>query len=147
MKHEAGQGAEELDEENATHHRGLVALANYISQDRPDIAFAALDMSTTMARPFVNDVHGPKRLARYLFRHPRCVLQYNWQEGPPGIVGYTDSDWGSCQKTRRSVSGGLLLHGSHLLTFWSRKQQTIAFPFHLKPKSMPLTNAAARDCQ
>ena len=95
----------ELGTEEATIHRGLVALANSIAQDRPDLGFATLDLFTTMARPRESDRLGPKRLARYLCRHPECVLEHHWQAEPPGLRGLSDGDWGSCWKTRRSVSG------------------------------------------
>ena len=39
---------------------------------------------------------------------------------------YTDSDHGGCAFTRRSTSGGLILHGRHLIHMWSSMQSTIS---------------------
>ena len=39
---------------------------------------------------------------------------------------YSDSDWAGCVKTRRSTSGGVLLHGKHLVHHWSSTQATVA---------------------
>jgi len=39
---------------------------------------------------------------------------------------YSDSDWAGCVKTRRSTSGGVLLHGEHLVHHWSSTQATVA---------------------
>ena len=41
-------------------------------------------------------------------------------------MGYSDSDWAGCTKTRRSTSGGGILSGTHLLTHWSRTQTCVA---------------------
>ena len=111
---------------DATLHRGLVALLNYIAQDRVDLGFCATELSRSMAKPKVSDTIGVKRVARYLRRFPRAWLLYRWQPRPAGLEVFTDADWGGCVKTRRSTSGGLVLYGSHLLSFWSRTQQNVA---------------------
>ena len=117
---------EDMDEPSATAHRGLVALANYIAQDRPDVGFAALSLSTTMAKPKVGDQLGTKRLVRYFRKFPTCTLKYCWQEAPSYIDGCSDRDCGSCPATRRSISSGLIYVGSHLVNCWSKKQQTVS---------------------
>ena len=126
VRHELKDQAEELNGEAATRHRSLVALANFVSQDRPDIGFATKDLSQTMARPRVGDDTGVKRLARYIRQFPVAVLKYPWQSEPKIVDGLSDSDWGGCERTRRSTSGGVLMHGCHLLGFWSRTQQTVS---------------------
>ena len=108
-KSEVEARAEPMEEKAATEHRSLVALGNYVAQDRPDIGFATLDLSTTMSKPMKGDEVGAKRLGRYFERFPECVLKYRWQSEPSGVVGYSDSDWASCTVTRRSVSGGALV--------------------------------------
>ena len=126
VKHERDPDAPLLEGDAATKHRGLVALLNYIAQDRGDLAFSTKELSQTMARPRVGDDQGVKRAARYLRRFPVSSLMYNWQAQPSKLVVYTDADWGGCVRTRRSTSGGLILHGDHLLSFWSRTQQCVA---------------------
>ena len=129
-----GEGAQPQDTEQrplldgaaATQHRGLVALLNYIAQDRPDLSFCAKELSQTMARPRVGDERGIKRAVRYLRRFPVASICHEWQEDPSKVVVFTDADWGGCEKTRRSTSGGLIMHGTHLLSFWSRTQQCVA---------------------
>ena len=126
VKHERNPEAALLPAEEATHHRSLVALANYVGQDRPDISFATKDLSQTMAQPRIGDEMGVKRLARYLRQFPELALVYEWQAEPQSVTGYSDSDWGGCAVTRRSTSGGVLLHGRHLLGFWAKTQQTVS---------------------
>ena len=42
------------------------------------------------------------------------------------LEGYTDSDWAGCRRSRRSTSGGAILHGGHLIHHWSRTQSVIS---------------------
>ena len=75
-------------------YRGLVALANYIAQDRADIGFAAKEVSKTMSDPAECDIQPLKRLGRYLIENPRCVNLMRWQSSPSSWDCYSDSDWG-----------------------------------------------------
>ena len=61
-----------------------------------------------------------KKLARYLQRYPRCILQHPWQEPTNQLTCYTDSDWGGCVKTRQSTSGGCAMKGEHLPLWGAR---------------------------
>ena len=49
-----------------------------------------------------------------------------YQEEGGKITIMVDSDWAGEINTRRSTSGGVILHGSHLITHWSKMQATIA---------------------
>ena len=51
---------------------------------------------------------------------------YYWQERPGALHCHADSDWAGCQKTRRSTSGGTIVHGTHLLAHWARTQIGVA---------------------
>jgi hypothetical protein len=42
------------------------------------------------------------------------------------LVGYSDSDWAGCKRSRRSTSGGLVTLGGSVLRSWSNRQATIA---------------------
>ena len=110
----------------AKSYRGLVALLNYMSLDRCDLAFAAKDVSKVMSSPAMCDIPALKRIGRYLTEYPRCVSVYRWQVEPLSIDCYSDSDWGGDLVTRRSTSGGVVLRGDHLVLSWSRTQQIVS---------------------
>ena len=103
--------ASEMEPRLATLYRRGAAKANYIAQDRPDIADASKELSRSMAKPRTGDEVKLKRLARYLQKYLRCVLQYAWQDPTTGVTSYTDSDLGGCVKTRKSTSGGCVMKG------------------------------------
>ena len=48
---EIEQGATELDSTDATQCRSIAARVNYLSEDRPDLQFAAKELCRMMARP------------------------------------------------------------------------------------------------
>ena len=111
--------------EAARFRRGAAKL-NYIAQDRGDLAYASKEISKRMARPEVGDLKLVEGAVEYLRRYPRWVSSYAWQHPPGGLTVYTDSDWGGCTRTRRSTSGGVVLHGSHCLLTWSRTQHLVS---------------------
>ena len=115
-----------LTVEEAKEYRGLAARANYLSQDRPDVQYAVKEIARRMATPHSGDWGLLKRLARYLAGSPRAVYQYWWQSKPTSIETCTDSDWAGCKGSRRSTSGGVMLHGHHCVKSWSATQATVA---------------------
>ena len=56
---------EELAGEDLTRYRSVVATANFISQDRPDVRFAVKEFCRMMARPTCASCRKLKKLARY----------------------------------------------------------------------------------
>ena len=115
-----------MNKVQAKAYRGLAALANFMSQDRPDLSFAAKEISKTMSDPAYSDIVPLKRLGRYLTTYSSCAYYYRFQHPPNEVSGYCDSDWGGDLGTRRSTSGGCLLHGDHLVVHWARTQQVIS---------------------
>ena len=67
-----------------------------------------------------------KRLLRFLRKRPTTTYLYEWQDHPRELTGYTGSGWAGCNLTRRSTSGGVIVHGSHLLLHYSRIQAGVA---------------------
>ena len=110
----------------AKRFRKGTAILNYLSQDRVDVAFASKEASRCMADLQVGDEKALIRAVRYLARFPRLVSRYDWQEPVSQLVVFTDSDWGGCVRSRRSTSGGAMMHGRHLISHWSRTQQLVA---------------------
>ena len=109
-----------------TRYRSLTMRANYLSLDRPDIAYATKELARGMQSPTQGHYNGLKRLARYLGGHRRLVWSYAEQSEQSKLKMFSDSDDGGCLTTRKSTSGGALMHGSHLLKFYSSTQHVIS---------------------
>ena len=67
-----------LTEVEAGWFRGAAARANYLAQDRFDLAFAAKELCRRMAVPRHSDLAALRRLARYVLEVPRLVQCFRW---------------------------------------------------------------------
>ena len=72
---------ETLSAEEATLYRAIVARANYLSMDRPDVQYATKELCRAFAQPKRNDYSRLKRLGRYLVGCPRLI--WNSQMAKP----------------------------------------------------------------
>ena len=126
IKDDSERSGTPMSASEATRFRKGTAILNYLSQDRVDVSFASKEASRCMADPQVGDEKGLLRAIRYLGRFPRLISRYDWQDPVSQVVVFTDSDWGGCVRSRRSTSGGAMLHGQHLIQHWSRTQQLVA---------------------
>ena len=115
-----------LEPDDATAYRAGAARCNFLALDRPDIQFAAKEVSRSMAKPTRGDVPKLKRLARYLKDYPRAVFKFQFQAPQNVIRIYGDTDWAGCIKTRKSTQGGIVLIGNNCLKNWSSTQANIA---------------------
>ena len=119
--------AEELLEATeARTFRALAARLNYLAQDRPDLQYAAKEVSRRMARPSHGDWKLLKRVGRYLVGAPRAVQSFEWQASQYELDTFVDSDWAGCKTTCRSTSGGAVRLGWHTIRTWSSTQATVA---------------------
>eukprot|EP00435_Cladocopium_sp_Y103_P064420 s364_g26.t1 len=117
---------EPLSASEMSRYRSLVMRGCYLALDRPDIAYACKELARAMAAPKQSDWNGLKRLCRYLKGVPRLVWRYSDQLEQECFTMFTDSDDAGCAKTRKSTSAGALLHGSHLIKFYSGTQHVIS---------------------
>ena len=115
-----------MKDEEASKFRGIAARLNYLAVDRVDLLFVSKDCSRHMSKPRNKDWDKLKRIGRYLLHVPRLVHCYKWQQGPQYLSAYSDSDWAGCRDTRKSTSGGAMMHGRHLIRAYSKTQSNIA---------------------
>ena len=67
-----------------------------------------------------------KKVARYLIGVERVVWKFVWQDELWYCRVFSDSDWGSTSRDRRSTSGGVWMLGSHCIKTWSASQGAFA---------------------
>ena len=117
---------DELKGDAATVYRALSARILYLSMDRPECSAAAKELCRHFAHPTKTGVEALKRAARFLLGMPRLVWMFPIQKKSDGLKVYVDTDFGGCQTTRRSTSGGIAMSGQHPIKHWSLTQTTIA---------------------
>jgi len=115
-----------LGDAEATAFRAAAARCNFLGLDRPDVQFAAKEISRNMAKPQECHVSALKRLGRYLKQHPRAAFKFKFQTMPKTIRVFCDSNYAGCLKTRKSTQGGIIMHGMHCIKSWSTTQAIIA---------------------
>ena len=59
-------------------YRARVARIRYLSQDRPDLKLASMQVCCAMAKPSVRDMERVKRIGRYLAGKPRALRLFRW---------------------------------------------------------------------
>ena len=85
---------EEMEKEEGTEFRGVVARMNFLSQDCPDLQFPVKECSKQMANPTKGARRSAKKIARYLVGRRKVVWRYDWQEEGEETYTVADSDWG-----------------------------------------------------
>ena len=127
VKEDRKDGEEALKGEQIKIYRSVVARANYLSQDRPDIRYATKELCRHMQTPRAADWSDLKRMCRYLKGRPRLIQDRMRQDPQPGVIEVlVDADWAGCPKTRRSTSGGAMIAHGMCLRTWSTTQRVVA---------------------
>ena len=116
----------ELEGEKAKTNLSIVAKANYLALDRPDIQQSVQELARHMSKPFDAHWNELKRLARFLITAPKIKNLYPWGCREDEIAGYSDSNWAGDKRSRKSTSGGAILWGRGLVKSWSKGQSVIA---------------------
>lgn len=98
---------------------------------RIDIAYVVGYLSRFNHRPTKCHMQAVKRVYRYLNGTKSSHILYKKNEGDldknllKQIVGYTDSDWGGDEETRRSTSGYVFLFNGAPFSWKSKRQPTV----------------------
>ncbi|KAG7578814.1 GAG-pre-integrase domain [Arabidopsis thaliana x Arabidopsis arenosa] len=111
--------------DNGTSYRELVGRLLYLTITRPDITFAVHKLSQFLSCPTDIHMQAAHRVLRYLKGNPGQGLFYA-ADSEICLNAFADADWGTCQDTRRSVSGYCVYLGKSLISWKSKKQQTVS---------------------
>ncbi|CAH9081001.1 unnamed protein product, partial [Cuscuta epithymum] len=106
-------------------YRRLVGKLIYLTLTRPDINYSVHILSQFMQEPRQAHWDAVIRVLRYLKGHPGQGIVYR-RDSPLEILGYCDSDWASCPKTRRSVTGYFVTLGGSPISWRTKKQATVS---------------------
>lgn len=105
--------------------RSVVGGLQYLTMTRPDLSFAVNRVCQYVQAP--TDVHwaAVKRILRYV--KGTLDLGLKIQRSPnTTLSAFSDSDWAGCPNDRRSTGGFAIFLGTNLVSWSSRKQQTVS---------------------
>ncbi|XP_019460001.1 PREDICTED: uncharacterized protein LOC109359761 [Lupinus angustifolius] len=110
-------------------YRRLMGKLLYLIHTRPDLNFAVGHLSQFMSCPTNDHLDGAKRILRYLKGTISTGIFFSFAGTDFNIKDYTNTDWGGCPDTRRSVSGYCFYIGNALISWKSKKQQVVSRSF------------------
>ena len=115
-----------MSKESAAKYRRTAARLIYLVLFNSLIAFVSKEASRSMSSQRQGKEVKLKRILGFLRKKLTTTFPYEWQDQSGELSGYTDSHCAGCKLTRRSASGGVILHRSHLLLHYSRTQAGVA---------------------
>ncbi|PKA55648.1 Retrovirus-related Pol polyprotein from transposon TNT 1-94 [Apostasia shenzhenica] len=96
----------------------------YLTASRPDIVFSVCMCARFQSNPKESHLVAVKRIFRYLVGTHSLGLWYS-KGTTPNLIGFSDADC-RCKVDRKSTSGTCQFFGNALVSWSSRKQNSIA---------------------
>ncbi|XP_070022936.1 secreted RxLR effector protein 161-like [Nicotiana sylvestris] len=110
---------------NQTMYRGIIESLLYLTTSRPGIFFSVGLCARFQSNPKESHLKAAKRILRYLKGTQDLVLYY-----PSGdnfnLIGYADADYAGYLVDMKSTSGMAHFLGSCLISWGTRKQNSMA---------------------
>jgi hypothetical protein len=106
-------------------YRSMIGSLLYLCASQPDIMLSVCMCARFQADPKEVHLRAVKRIIRYLVYTLKFGLWY-----PKGstfdLIGYSDADWAGCKIDRKSTSETCQLLGRSLVSWASKKQNSVA---------------------
>ena len=106
-------------------YRSMIGSLLYVNASRPDVMFSICMCARFQASPRESHLKATKRILRYL-KHTQNVGLWYPKGAKFELIGYFDSDYAGCKVERRNTSGTCQLLGRSLVSWSSRKQNSVA---------------------
>ena len=103
----------------------LIGKLIYLTITRPDISYSVQCLSQFMHRPCKVHLDIAFRLLRYLKNSPGKGVFIS-KSTNVDLKVFVDADWAKCLDTRKSVTGYLVYLGDTLISWKSKKQNTVS---------------------
>ncbi|KAJ9557755.1 hypothetical protein OSB04_012369 [Centaurea solstitialis] len=109
---------------DVTLYRGMIGSLLYLTASRPDIMYATCLCARYQADPKESHMKAVNRIFRYLKGTPNLGLWYPRDSGFD-LTAFSDSDFAGCKIDRKSTTGGCQLLGGKLVSWTSKKQNSV----------------------
>ncbi|XP_019160754.1 PREDICTED: uncharacterized protein LOC109157309, partial [Ipomoea nil] len=108
-----------------TMYRRMIGSLLYLTASRPDISYSVGICARFQSKPKESHLIATKKIIRYLKGTINVGLWYP-KEGDFTLTGYSDADFAGCKIDRKSTSGTCQFLGGRLVSWFSKKQNSIA---------------------
>jgi len=124
LSHKLTAAEGDLLDDPSLYRRGIGKL-NFLTNTRPDLAFAIQHLSQYMQSPRQPHYNAFIHVLRYIKGQSELGILLH-KNADFTLQAYCDSDWASCLHTRRLVSGYVVFLGESLISWKSKKQGTVS---------------------
>ncbi|GJV49096.1 putative RNA-directed DNA polymerase [Tanacetum coccineum] len=111
--------------DNITEYQKLIGKLIYLTHTRPDIAYSVHCLSQFMHKPLKSHLKIALKVLRYLKSAPGKGIHVI-KNNVTSLDVYVDADWAKCVVTRKSVTGFCILLNGSLVSWKSKKQNTLS---------------------
>nr|XP_023918614.1 uncharacterized protein LOC112030162 [Quercus suber] len=108
-----------------TLYRSMIGSLLYLTTSRPDIAFSVGVCARFQAAPKESHLTTVKRIIRYINGTSDYEIWYS-RDSNECLARYSDADWVGCVDDRKSTSGGCFYLGNNLVSWMSKKQNSVS---------------------
>ncbi|CAM8880628.1 unnamed protein product [Rhodiola kirilowii] len=109
-----------------TMYRSMIGSLLYLTASRPDIAYVVGVCERYQANPKESHLLNVKRIIKYISGTSDYGIWYT-KDTSPCLVGYCDADCARNAEDRKSTSGGCFFLGNNLVSWFSKKQNSIFY--------------------
>ncbi|GJZ71605.1 ribonuclease H-like domain-containing protein [Tanacetum coccineum] len=112
--------------DNITRYQKLLGKLIYLTHTRPNIAYSVYFVTQYIHSPLKSHLNCSLNVLRYLKGALGKGIRYNYGECKNNLSGYSKADWAKCLKTRKSITGYYVFFNNCLISWKSKKQNTIS---------------------
>jgi hypothetical protein len=106
-------------------YQSMIGFLFYLCASRPDIMLFVCMCARFQANSKETHLRAVKRIMRYLVYTPKFGLWYP-KRSTFDLIGYSDADYARCKIDRKSTSGTCQFLGRSLVSWASKKQNSVA---------------------
>ncbi|XP_074293395.1 secreted RxLR effector protein 161-like [Silene latifolia] len=106
-------------------YRRIVGRLIYLTITRPDLVYSVHILSQFVNEPRKEHLDALIRVVRYIKGTPSKGIIIS-KSSELHLYGFSDSDWGTCPMTRRSLTGYFVALGDTPISWKAKKQATVA---------------------